>query len=360
MKKVLLATTMLVAGASVAVAEVTVSGDGRMGLSNPFQFNPAALDPTGFTSRARVAFTLSGESESGLSFGASFRADNAAGAAAGTAGSVFIQGAFGKLSMGDVDGAANAAVGHVDDVGLTGLGDTNESVFIANSGFSNALIATNAAGDALALTGDPSALYQYTMGSVTIYASVSQPTFSFGAAGAATAIAGGALAGANAGVYQGDAYGLGVAYAVDGYKVSLGYERLDLSRLVPAAPARSLKGDHWILGGDATFGDFTAKARYGKADFSQNNAPALDFEQMSLSGTYKMDALSVTLFASDQQFTTPAGANVSETRAVGIGASYDLGGGASVVGGIVDQTRRAGAAAKQSDTAFDLGVSLKF
>ena len=359
MKKVLLATTMLVAGASVAAAEVKVTGDARMGLSNGFQFNPAALDPTGFTSRARVAFGLSGESDSGMSFGASFRADNAAGAAAGTAGSVFISFGSNKLSMGDVDGAANAAVGHVNGVGLTGLGDHNESMFIANGGFSSARIATNAAGDALAVTGDPSALYEFKQGPLAVYASVTQPTFSFGAAGAATAIAGGAL-GAAPGTYSGDAYGLGAAYTIDGYKVSIGYERLELDRLVPAAPRSSLKADHWIIGGDATFGDFTVKARYGKADIAVNNAAALDFEQASLSASYTVNAISFTLFGQEQQFTTPAGANVLEARSVGLGASYDLGGGASVVGGIVDRSTRAGAAAKVSDTAFDLGVSLKF
>ncbi|NJS38490.1 MAG: porin [Rhodobacteraceae bacterium] len=77
-----------------------------------------------------MEFTLSGETDGGLSFGASFRADNAAGANAGTAGSVFISGGFGTLSMGDVDGAANAALGHVDGVGLTGLGDLNEVTYL--------------------------------------------------------------------------------------------------------------------------------------------------------------------------------------------------------------------------------------
>ncbi len=34
--------------------------------------------------------------------------------------SVFISGAFGKLTMGDVDGAAQSATGHVSAAGLTG------------------------------------------------------------------------------------------------------------------------------------------------------------------------------------------------------------------------------------------------
>ncbi|MEY4696252.1 MAG: hypothetical protein RIT14_680, partial [Pseudomonadota bacterium] len=154
MKKILLATTILVGTAGFAAAEVALSGDARMGVISGF----GDVD-TAFTSRARVAFTLSGETDGGLAFGGSFRADNAGAAASGTAGSVYVSGAFGKLSMGDVDGAALAAVGHVDGVGLTGLGDLNESLYVANGGFSNDDLELEDA-----VTGDPSVLYAYTAG----------------------------------------------------------------------------------------------------------------------------------------------------------------------------------------------------
>ncbi|NBO20979.1 MAG: porin, partial [Rhodobacteraceae bacterium] len=49
MKKILLATTVLVAGASYAMADVSVSGDGRMGILNT---NGTAT----FSERARVSF----------------------------------------------------------------------------------------------------------------------------------------------------------------------------------------------------------------------------------------------------------------------------------------------------------------
>ena len=66
MKKVLFATSALVLSAGFASAEVALSGDGRMGMiydGNDVQFS----------SRARVKFTLTGESDAGLSFGAAFR-----------------------------------------------------------------------------------------------------------------------------------------------------------------------------------------------------------------------------------------------------------------------------------------------
>ena len=77
MKKLLLATTALTLSAGVAAADpVSLSGDARMGLVYDG-------DDVKMTSRARVAFTLSGETDGGLAFGAGFRADNAATAAGG-------------------------------------------------------------------------------------------------------------------------------------------------------------------------------------------------------------------------------------------------------------------------------------
>ena len=89
MKKILLATTMLIGTAGFAAAEVSVSGDARMGITKS-----EGADAQ-FSNRARVKFSLSGESDSGIAFSASFRADNAGDASSGTAGTVSISGAFG-------------------------------------------------------------------------------------------------------------------------------------------------------------------------------------------------------------------------------------------------------------------------
>ena len=278
MKKILLATTLLAGFAGAASAEVALSGDARMGIIN-------SGDDTTFTSRARVKFTMSGETDGGLQFGADFRADNADDASAGMAGKVFIKGAFGTLSMGDVDGAAQAAVGHVDGVGLTGLGDLNESTFIAG-------------GD------DPSVLYQYSTGSLAFYASTTQ------IGGAAAPMA------------------LGAKYSTDAFGVALGYEDNDAGT------------DHIIIGASTTFSNVTLKANYGTA------SGVLDGDQFAVSATYSADALSATVFFADDS-------ELGGAEAYGIGAAYDLGGGAKVVGGYAkDQTN-------DSD-AFDLGIAMEF
>jgi hypothetical protein len=48
-------------------------------------------DSTTAKNRVRIAFGLSGETDSGLEFGASIRADNAAGGNSGTGGSQYLR-----------------------------------------------------------------------------------------------------------------------------------------------------------------------------------------------------------------------------------------------------------------------------
>jgi outer membrane protein OmpU len=287
MKKLLLATSILAATAGFAAAEVTLSGDARMGVIDDF-------GPTGlvFTSRARVKFTMSGETDGGLTFGANFRADNAGGASSGTAGEVFISGAFGTLTMGDIDGAAQQAVGNVDGVGLTGLTDLNEATYIA------------AGGSLVFGTTDPTAAYKYTAGSFTGIVSVTNPS------------------GVN------EATAVGVVYAMGDYTFAAGYESV-------------ANIDHFIIGANATFGAVTVKANYGRASGGGGSG-----DQMHISATYTADALAVTAFYGDDE-------EILGSKGYGLGASYDLGGGAKVVGGYAKND-------SANTTAFDMGVSFSF
>jgi outer membrane protein OmpU len=303
MKKVLLATSALAMMAGAASAEITLSGDARMGIIDNF-----GDDNTGFTSRARVKFTLSGETDGGLAFGASFRADNAVGAKDGDAGEVFISGAFGKLTMGDIDGAAQQAVGNVDGVGLTGLSDINEAVYI---------------GAGADVADDPTAAYEYSTGAFTAIISATNPDNNLGIAGADLD----------------SVLAIGLKYATGNYTFALGYES-DSDLFAPGFGA-----DHIILGATATFGAVALKANIGRAE-DDNGATA---DQFHISATYTADALALTAFYSDEDdFAVLGGAS-----GYGLGASYDLGGGAKVVGGYAKNDT--------TDTdAFDLGLSFSF
>ncbi|MCR8724947.1 porin [Frigidibacter sp. ROC022] len=295
MKKILLASAALVSLTGAAMAEVAVSGDGRMGII----YDGTDWD---FTSRIRITFTATGETDGGLAFGGSVRADNAGvtgctdfvagdcgsltkGGVAGAGGSVYISGAFGKLSMGDVDSAAEAAIGQVSGVGLTGLGDMNEIGYLG----------------AGASDSDPVLLYTYSSGDFTVYASLSDGN-------------------------PNESYGVAFKYAPGNYSVSLGYEDNTTDSQI-------------VVGGSATFGDATISAVYSSHDLA-------NMDEYALSLDYVFGAATVTAFYHGVD-------NAANDNFYGLGASYDLGGGASIVGGVVSGDNMA-------DPIMDFGISMTF
>jgi outer membrane protein OmpU len=116
MKKILLATTALVGFAGAAAAEVSLSGYAEIGVAG----GNMGFD-TQFWNDIDVTFNLSGESDSGLSFGATIDIDELRGtsisATAGPNGdnksSVWVSGSFGKVTLGDTDGALDWAVAEI-------------------------------------------------------------------------------------------------------------------------------------------------------------------------------------------------------------------------------------------------------
>lgn len=353
MNKILLASTAaLVLSAGYAAAEVTVTGDGRMGILEGFDFVDEELvdeddeglpifdeidtDDIGFTSRIRIRFAASGETDGGLTFGGSIRADNSGtddgGGDVGEAGSVFISGAFGRLSMGDVSGAAEQAVGDVSGVGLTGLGDFNENFYIANSGRG----------------ARPAATYEYTTGDLTFYVSADNP---------------------QSDEDESTAYGVGAKYTFNNFTLGAGYEDGATTFAVLGGDEIDVDATQWIVGATAGFGDITVKATYGSVDRDDGD----DFEQYAVSGDYVFGATTVTAFY--RRIDVDAG-SAFNTTAYGLGASYDLGGGAALRGGIVKVDSPIDGTfiedpfggtvdlfvptSGDEDTAFDFGVVMSF
>ncbi len=131
MKKVLLATTALVGFAGAAAAEVTITGSAEMGIVGGDGIE------TQFWQDVDVTFTLSGESDSGISFGASVDLDEADYVPAvgvnaldnqldDSGVAVFIKGSFGTLTLGDTDNAVDWAV--TEMVGNPGSIADNETI----------------------------------------------------------------------------------------------------------------------------------------------------------------------------------------------------------------------------------------
>jgi outer membrane protein OmpU len=326
MKKVLLASTALVLSAGVAAADMTLSGDGRMGVRQLY-----GTDQVQFTSRFRAIFTGSGETDGGLAFGGTIRADNAGGisfenlngdntiqpneifvggGAAGVAGSVFISGDFGTLTMGDVAGAAEAAVGDVAFTSLTGLGDYNEMLYLSNF-------------DSSARS---AARYDYSFGDFGVHVGADNP---YDAINDTTQ----------------DTWSVAGTYSGDLFQAGLGFEQ--------SGGDGSLTGDsdHWIGGVTVTVSGIAIEAVYGAASGDA------DGEQWGISGSYTWDATTVTAYYTDRSDLELFGAQVPNGYdAWGIGASYDLGGGAAVRGGYADRSNGPG----EDGNAYDFGVVMTF
>ncbi|MEM6824888.1 MAG: porin [Pseudomonadota bacterium] len=151
MKKVLLASTALVMTAGVAAADVTLSGYAEIGVFM-VDDDDGTRDDLEFHSDFDVTFTLSGETDNGLTFGATIDLDEVgdddtggdAIANDGSPGSaveehsVFVSGAFGTLTMGDTDGAFDRVM---QELGWgTALADdhTTHAGFSGNGGLDGA------------------------------------------------------------------------------------------------------------------------------------------------------------------------------------------------------------------------------
>ena len=277
MKKILLATTLLAVSAGYASAEVAVSGSARMGIINN------GTDSL-FSSRVRIQFDGTGSTDSGLTFGASMRADQNGGNTDGTVNGdskVFISGAYGTLTMGDVaGGAADNLVGQVSGIGFTGLTDQNEIGFKG--------------GTATAVR------YNFTTGPFSVALGVGQ---------------------ANA---ADNAQSIAVKYAAGNFTVALGYSEASTISQIDAKAT-------------ATFGAITAKLRLADREGAADIAAAVSVD-------YAMDALTFTAFAAQNR-------DFLGTDTMGVGAAYDLGGGAALKGGIADNG---------TDTIGEVGVTMSF
>ena len=291
MKRILLASTALCMGAGLAMADVTVSGDGRMGVVSNDN------EEIHFSSRVRVKFALSAELDNGLTAGGDVRADQDG--TGGKAGKVFLSGAFGTLAMGDVDGAAKAAVGHPSAVGYTEIGSDNEITYLRGGGAE-----------------EPALLYTLPrMGVVQAYASVGQ-----GDDGSGQEVDFETFAiGATADLAFGD---MGTAWLGGGFE-------------------STADEGHLVVGAGVSASGFSGKLVAGTLD---------DSNQFGISAGYSAGQIGTTVYYTDDT-------EMEGDEALGVGLEWSLGGGAAIKTGVVSVIGQDGA----DDTRkADLGVTFAF
>jgi outer membrane protein OmpU len=306
MKKILLATTMLAGFAGAASAEMALSGSAVMGVGGNGNDTYSLME-------TYVTFTGTGTTDGGLEFGLSstmatysshgekFMTDSVpdntdpvdyitnfyGNSFADDGTSVYISGAFGKLSMGSV-GEADDVAGLSDIGGIGGLGVDN--------------VAEVFNGDSLGEAHNVN--YTYTAGSFTVSAS--------------------------ADIDQDGVYAVGGKYTFGDYYVGLGF----------GADDNDYEHTTSLYAG-GTMGAVSVKAMYSSYNDYWNDDT---YSAYGLYGAYTTGALTISAEVADNDYTPDA--------SFGLGAAYDLGGGATVTGGI--------ASINGGDLKWEAGVSMSF
>jgi outer membrane protein OmpU len=216
---------------------------------------------------------------------------------------VFISGAFGKLTMGDVSGAADSLVGQVSGVGYGPFDNTQEINFIG--------------------TVKTAAYYEYSSGAVT---------FGLGVGQLDTAV---------------DTYNVGVKYATDTYSVAAAWETADTA---------GGSTDMISLAGSATFGAATVKARISDIDISGvDTAYALSVDYVTGPTTF---TAFYTDYGNGALYYQPSDYSLGDpdVQHIGVGVAYDLGGGATLAAGVTRQNN----SIAPDFTLADLGLKFSF
>ncbi|MGR3622059.1 porin [Pseudophaeobacter sp.] len=333
MKKVLFATTALIATAGMAAADVTMSGYGRFGLdynssndtnlvdSDGDGVGDIATSSTNITSRLRLQFDMTTETDGGVGFNARYRAQ------AESRDGIAATGAFNGARFGVTYGGLAVNVGNIigaveNAPGLYTTGTRSAGTGIDGMGY-HSLAIKGGSWDAYSSGGAGSNGIEalYSMGGFTGHVSYSQRN-------------GGTTAGTAAGE---DRTGLMVTYSFSDFYVS-----------AAGQSSSTAANDITFVAAGGDFGAFGARLAYGSTD-------AVD--SFTLEGNMDIGAASNILVWVN---SADAPASVSAAKSdggidgtsFGINYQYDLGGGATFVAGYVDEA--------DDDNQFQAGVYFSF
>lgn len=317
MKKILFATTALVATAGVAAADVAVTGGVEMGVVGGDRYG----DVTQFWTSHEVTFTMSGEADNGLTFGAAVQLDEstASGGTDDQGANVFVAYGAARLTMGDTDGAFDAAL---TEVAIGGSIDDSET---AHAGYSGN-------GGLDATYDNQVATFQYSFDSFTGYISAEVDDTGVGD----------------------PVWGLGVKYSADlggqTLGVGLGYQSTDVNGGV-AGGGREI----WGISLNTTFSNgLQAVLNYSS---QSRDAWAADETHTAIGLGYTMNAM--TIGFNYGVYDDENGVTGDKDSGYGLAVNYDLGGGLAVQVGYGKSDLENGGVSTESDT-FSLGLAMSF
>ncbi len=297
MKKILLATTALAATSGVAIADVNLTGRAEMGY-----FGGSGINES-FHTDLDVTFTLSGETDGGLTFGATVDLDEGGDGADATdndfedgGASVFLSGPFGNLTLGDTDGAMDWALTEaVGNPGSLRDDETEHGGYVGGNYLDGAY-------DGQILR------YDNTFGDFGFAVSVEADDDGVDDPGYGVGIR------YNVDLAFGD-LALGLAYQTADSSDTIGGVALDAGGIEVAALSAALTTDS----------GFVASIMYADIQGTVGGADA-DMEHYQISAGYSFDAFSI--HANYGEFD-----GASNRSGYGLAAKYDLGGGASIHAG---------------------------
>ncbi|MEO9576577.1 MAG: porin [Tateyamaria sp.] len=345
MKKVLFATTALVATAGMAAAEVSFGGFGRFGLY--YQENDNEIgSSTRIEQRFRLTATGVATSDNGLKFEGRIRFQtdesgaNPVQVGGAGAGNIYTGGGYGSSNVAQRSAAGFAVtsggfrldVGHVSDVidsgdvinyygygvGLTSFVEQSSGWALPASGFGTS-------GDDARI--DPTIKLRYAMGDLTVSGSYTDgaetvigdttPTF----------------------ISEAEEWQLGVGYNFGNYSAGIAFGNRSVDLTDEDRATTSVDNDFWAatFGGD--IGAFAFSILVGDSDLQDDTS-------YGFSVKYDISAATDIRFAfSDNGF------DVAD-EAYGIGFRHSLGGGVSLRGGIGQNIA--------GNSVADLGVVFNF
>ena len=344
MKKLLIASTALALTAGAAAAEVKFSGDARFGLQYNSNadvrdsnfFNTANASKTRLEKRMSINIDGSTTADNGVTFGGRIRlrSEELSANAGGLGGRTMAAGArvFARaggltVAAGNIEGAIEVMPGvYAPSVGLTGLSWGGMVTNVDTGGGFGGGASRYFDWDAYSSGGGGAEGIEaiYVMGDFRGHISYSADNLR-GTAGDAKTIA---------------AFG---AYTFSGWTVALGIQDTN-------GAAGDAGRDKIILTAAGRVGDFGIG--FGAAS---NGKGVAKVNKFAVNGSYTMGATTISGYVANQSVLPGAmAANTKGTSktSYGIGAAYNMGGGARIVGGIERTT--------QKTTRADVGVAFAF
>ncbi|MDG2403834.1 MAG: porin, partial [Paracoccaceae bacterium] len=270
-------------------------------------------DTTTAVNRFRISFAGSGETDSGISYGISGRADQSNST---VLGSQYISGAFGKIKMGDLGGADKDAAGHIaGGVGLSGMGSNNEIAYQAK---------------------DHNLGYEFSTNGLTF--GYSQNTAVQTGSNSALGVK-----------WSGDMGGAGITFGIGQSKVGTATQNtmsiaMSMSGLTVKAISSSNDNGPDVKATEEVRHLNTAGSEKAYAVAAAKKATP-DTDHTGFSISYAMDAMTMTAYS--KTVSTTGSADKDYT---GFGITYDMG-GATLKAGMVEDNKV---------SSMDIGVSFSF